>query len=273
MLAGRGIASAKAANVKLDSPEPNGLYFAVLSVGLVGLAGTYDRPTLIIEDCAVAKKGSSKKITGKPRKAVKASAAKPAARHTAKAVRPRPSVVQAPAAPKGPVLTKSPLSKSELKEFRQMLLDKRRSLIGDMNGMESEALRTNRQENSGDLSLMPDHPANIATDNFEQEFTLGLLESERTLLKEINEALERIDGGTYGICLGTGQAIGKARLTARPWARYCIEYARMIEKGLVRPEESSSSSDEEEQDEDYVPSMSADDEEEEVEEEVPDSEE
>jgi RNA polymerase-binding transcription factor DksA len=88
------------------------------------------------------------------------------------------------------------LSKAELREFRQMLLDKRRSLVGDMNGMQSEALRTNRQDSSGDLSLMPDHPANIASDNFEQEFTLGLLQSERTLLTEIDEALARIDEGT-----------------------------------------------------------------------------
>ena len=115
-----------------------------------------------------------------------------------------------------------------------MLLDKRRALLGDMTHMEAEALRTNRQEGTGDLSKIPTHDADVGTDNFEQEFTLGLLESERVLLGEINEALERIDKGTYGICLGTGLAIGKARLKARPWAKYCIEYAHMIEKGLVR---------------------------------------
>ncbi len=136
--------------------------------------------------------------------------------------------------PSGPRLKKSPLSKAELKEFRQMLLEKRRALLGDMTRMEAEAVRTNRQEGTGDLSKIPTHDADVGTDNFEQEFTLGLLESERTLLAEINEALERIDKGTYGICLGTGLAIGKARLKARPWAKYCIEYARMIEKGLVR---------------------------------------
>lgn len=132
-------------------------------------------------------------------------------------------------------LKKSPLSKSELADYRKILLEKRRALIGDMSGIESGALRTNRQDGSGDLSNMPTHPADIGSDNFEQEFTLGLLESERTMLKEINEALERIANGTYGICLGTGEFIGKARLKARPWAKYCIEYARQLEKGLVRP--------------------------------------
>jgi DnaK suppressor protein len=147
------------------------------------------------------------------------------------AVSQRPSPIQLPT---GPRLKKSPFGKAELKEFRQMLLDKRKSLLGDMTRMETEALRTNRQEGTGDLSKIPTHDADVGTDNFEQEFTLGLLESERTLLMEINEALERIEKGTYGICLGTGLAIGKARLKAIPWTKYCIEYSRMLEKGLVR---------------------------------------
>ncbi len=135
-----------------------------------------------------------------------------------------------------PMGKKSVLSKSELDEFRKMLMDKRRALLGDMSGIEAEAFRTNRQDRSGDLSNIPIHPADIGSDNYEQEFTLGLLESERTLLTEINEALDRLEGGTYGICVGTGNPIDKARLRARPWAKYCIEYARMLEKGLVQPE-------------------------------------
>lgn len=175
----------------------------------------------------MAKKAPHKKDAAPAKKA-----AKPSPKARARVAK-RPTPPPPPVQPKP--LKRSPLNKGELEEYRKLLLDKRRSLIGDMSGMESEALRTNRQEGSGDLSLMPDHPANIATDNFEQEFTLGLLESERSLLTEINDALERIDNGTFGICLGTGQFIGKARLKARPWAKYCIEFARMIEKGQVRP--------------------------------------
>lgn len=129
---------------------------------------------------------------------------------------------------------KTPLSKAELKEFRQMLLDKRRSLVGDLNGMEAEALRRANENGGGDLSSLPTHLADLGSDNYEQEFTLGLLESERIMLNEIDEALERIDLGTFGICLGTGEPINKPRLRARPWAKYCIEYARKLEKGVVR---------------------------------------
>ena len=127
---------------------------------------------------------------------------------------------------------KSPLTKSELKEFHSALIAKRRELVGDMAGIENEALGADRQESKGDIS---DHPADAGTDNFEQEFSLGLLESERTILKEIDEALRRIEDGTFGICVGTGMVISKARLMARPWSKYGIEYARMVEKGLVRP--------------------------------------
>ncbi|MBI5726128.1 MAG: TraR/DksA C4-type zinc finger protein [Planctomycetes bacterium] len=131
-------------------------------------------------------------------------------------------------------LKKTLLSKSEIEEFRRLLLARRRSLIGDLDGLESGSLRTSRQEGSGDLSNMPTHPADIGTDNFEHEFSLGLLESERSLLSEINEALERVQNNTYGICLGTGKMIDKARLRARPWTKFCIEYARRMEKGAVR---------------------------------------
>jgi DnaK suppressor protein len=66
------------------------------------------------------------------------------------------------------------------------------------------------------------------------------MDSERKLLHKIDDALRRIDDGTYGICLSTNKPIKKARLEARPWARYCVDYARMLEQGLVsEPEQQS----------------------------------
>jgi RNA polymerase-binding transcription factor DksA len=125
------------------------------------------------------------------------------------------------------------LSAAEVRHFKDLLLAKRGALVGDVTSMANEALGKNRQDASGDLSNMPIHMADIGSDNYEQEFTLGLLESEQTLLREIHAALARMDKGAYGVCLGTGKAIGKARLEAKPWARYTIEYARLVEKGLA----------------------------------------
>jgi DnaK suppressor protein len=126
---------------------------------------------------------------------------------------------------------KCPLTKKELAFFRDELVSKRATLVGDVAKMTDEALRKSRQNSTGDLSNMPIHMADLGSDNFEQEFTLGLIESEHVILREIDEALARIENGTFGICLGTGKPISKARLRAKPWAKYCIEYAQRLERG------------------------------------------
>ncbi len=128
---------------------------------------------------------------------------------------------------------KRALTKADIEHFKQILLQKRAELIGDVSSMESETLKKSRLDAAGDLSSMPIHMADLGTDNFEQEFTLDLMDSERKLLVEINDALSRIENGIYGICERTGKLIAKARLEASPWARYCIEYATMVEKGQV----------------------------------------
>jgi RNA polymerase-binding protein DksA len=125
------------------------------------------------------------------------------------------------------------LTKSQIEYFQQLLLEKRREIIGDVNNMEDEALRKSRLDASGDLSSMPIHMADLGTDNYEQEFALDLMDSERKMLREIDDALQRIEDNTYGICEGTGKQIPTARLEAQPWARYSVEYARIIEQGLV----------------------------------------
>lgn len=94
--------------------------------------------------------------------------------------------------------------------------------------MEREALRSSGGSN---LSTLPIHMADMGTDNYEQEFTLGLVETERKLLREINQALAKIQNGAYGICEGTGKPIAKARLEVQPWARFSIEYAKQLERG------------------------------------------
>lgn len=125
------------------------------------------------------------------------------------------------------------INAADRERFKEMLLRKRREIFQNMFEIEGEALKKSRLDASGDLSSMPIHMADLGTDNYEQEFALGLMDSERRLLTQIDEALQRIEDGSYGICQGTGKPIRKARLEAQPWAQYCVEYARMIEQGLV----------------------------------------
>ena len=121
------------------------------------------------------------------------------------------------------------LSKADLTYFRNLLLERRREILGDVESMESEALKI-----GSNLSHMPMHMADVGTDNYEQEFTLGLVETERRFLREIQEALARIDQGTFGVCQGIGKPIPRVRLEAVPWAKYGMEYSRLLESGKVQ---------------------------------------
>jgi len=193
----------------------------------------------------VAGKKTAKKTV---KKAVKKTARKTAKKTTRKTTRKKaakkaPEPAPEPKKPPKRKKIKSPLGRAQLNKYRKMLLDKRKDLLGDMNGIAAGAFRGGNGR--GDLSSMPTHPADIGSDNYEQEFSLGLLESERALLEEIDEALARIEDRTYGVCVGTGKPIGVPRLNARPWAKYGIEYARMVEQGLIRPGEPVMSDDEE----------------------------
>lgn len=125
-----------------------------------------------------------------------------------------------------PVKTK--LNKKELDHYRSLLLIKRAELVGDLSAMEAQALKAN----GGPASHMPIHMADVGSDNFDQDFMLGMAENERQRLREIDAALKRIEDKTYGVCQMTEKVIPKTRLNAKPWARYTIEAARQIERGL-----------------------------------------
>jgi RNA polymerase-binding protein DksA len=98
-----------------------------------------------------------------------------------------------------------------------------------MSSLEQEALRGTGGEPSGSLSNVPLHPADLGTDTYQEELSLGLLENEDRILTEINEALVRLEQGTYGRCENCGQNIPRERLEAVPYARYCITCAQQLQ--------------------------------------------
>jgi RNA polymerase-binding transcription factor DksA len=121
---------------------------------------------------------------------------------------------------------KSKLTKKELEPYRKILLSKRSELVGDIAHMEDEALR----QSSGSLSQLPQHMAEQGSDTFEQSLSLDLAAVDRSLIREIDDALKRIEDGTYGMCERTGKPINAVRLAELPWARYSIEAARELER-------------------------------------------
>lgn len=122
------------------------------------------------------------------------------------------------------------MKKADMKVYKERLLALRARLRGDVSQMADTALKKNRMESSGDLSSMPIHMADIGTDNFEQEFTLSLMETEEDTLVAIEQGLERIEEGTYGNCEECGATIPKARLNAIPYTPYCIRCAEKAER-------------------------------------------
>jgi len=123
----------------------------------------------------------------------------------------------------------SAMKTEELESFRETLLDLRARLKGDLVQMTDEALKRNQPESSGNLSNMPLHMADVGTENYDQEFTLSLIENEQETLDQIHDALARLDAGTYGRCEECEGSIGKPRLQALPYTRHCIECARKLE--------------------------------------------
>jgi len=121
------------------------------------------------------------------------------------------------------------MKKAELMVYKERLLALRARLRGDVTQMAETALKKNRMESNGDLSSMPIHMADIGSDNFEQEFTLSLMQNEGVALEQIEAALERIEDNVYGECEECGVKIPKARLTAIPYATMCVKCASQTE--------------------------------------------
>lgn len=122
------------------------------------------------------------------------------------------------------------MKKAELTEYKDRLLLLRARLRGDVTQLADAALKKRRTEANGDLSSMPIHMADLGSDNYEQEFTLSLMESEGGTLEKIEAALERIEEGTYGQCEECGAKIPKTRLNAIPYALMCVKCASHSEQ-------------------------------------------
>jgi DnaK suppressor protein len=126
------------------------------------------------------------------------------------------------------------MTKTDLEKYRQQLLDLGKGLKGKVADLEHEALRKTGGDGTGNLSNVPVHMADLASDNFEQEVAIGLLETEEQRLEEIAEALQRIDSGSFGRCQECNKEISKERLRAVPYTRLCIDCANKAQEETAR---------------------------------------
>ncbi len=116
-------------------------------------------------------------------------------------------------------------SKEEIAKFRTMLFERREILAGNVSRMSDSALSNNHDSGNGF-----NHMADMGTDNYDQEFTIGRIENEEDELRAIDEAIQKLDAGTYGACESCSQPIPKTRLRALPFVSLCVRCKELEEK-------------------------------------------
>jgi len=120
--------------------------------------------------------------------------------------------------------------KKDLGKFKTLLEELRQKIAGNLEHIEGDTLNKSQRDASGDLSGYSFHMADMATDNFDREFNLGLASTEQNILNMIDNALRRIKDGTYGTCETCTKPIPQKRLLAMPYAAMCIECQENEEK-------------------------------------------
>ncbi len=126
------------------------------------------------------------------------------------------------------------MEKEELLKLKTQLQAERIKIAEGLNHIERDNLNKSQRDASGDLSGYSFHMADMATDNFDREFSLDLASAEQTILNRIDEALRKIDDGSFGVCESCEKPISFKRLKAVPYAKLCIKCKEDEEKNARR---------------------------------------
>ncbi len=110
------------------------------------------------------------------------------------------------------------MKKAELKKYEELLLAKKKTLLDEMG-----VIGTTIKDAAGDLSSYSYHMADQGTDTMEREMAFMFASKSGRLVYHVDEALRRIQDGTYGKCQNCNKMISQARLEAVPHARLCID--------------------------------------------------
>ena len=121
------------------------------------------------------------------------------------------------------------MDKRRVRVFRDRLVGRRERLMGQV----QEAERYSRERDSEATQ----DPADMAANAYTKELMVSMSDNDRQLLKLIDEAVERMEAGTYSKCVRCGTVLPEKRLEAVPWARFCISCQDLQEQGLLSEEE------------------------------------
>ena len=120
--------------------------------------------------------------------------------------------------------------KKDLVYFRKLILEKKEAVLDEIKHISEDTLKKTQKDTAGDISGYTYHMADVATDTYDREFSLGLASAERESLYEFDDAIKKIDDGIFGICEDCKCLISKTRLKAVPYARLCLKCQEKKEK-------------------------------------------
>lgn len=123
------------------------------------------------------------------------------------------------------------LNKEELDYFKKLLLEERERVCKDQEHINEQNLRQTIEASSGEGSHFSNHLSDTAAVSYEREFSMTLSERQSKYIEQIDDALLRIEDGTYGVCMVTGKLIPKERLEAVLVAKYSIEGKNKLKSG------------------------------------------
>lgn len=126
-------------------------------------------------------------------------------------------------------MTKGKMDKKKIAKYQSILVEIKEKIINDTKQISEHASPSERSD-SGDVSGHVMHLADVATDMYDREFSLGLASNNRDLLEKIEKALKRIEEGQFGLCEECGCEISSARLQALPYVANCLKCQEKLEK-------------------------------------------
>jgi DnaK suppressor protein len=126
--------------------------------------------------------------------------------------------------------TKKKFGRAELAEYKRLIIKRKNEILAGINHISEDTLKKSQKDAAGDISGYTFHMADVATDNYDREFSLGIASNERQFLYELDDAFKKIEEGTFGICEDCKSLITKTRLKAVPYARLCLGCQQKREK-------------------------------------------
>ena len=123
------------------------------------------------------------------------------------------------------------MSEIDTEKFRTALLEERRKVAEAISYLHEENPGSLEDETEEVIGGSDNHPADVATATVDREIDYTLEENSEHVLNAIDQALDRIEKGTFGICANCGKPIEEERLEFLPYATLCIDCKRREERG------------------------------------------